>query len=272
MTPAVNMDTGYANLIDDATRTKVLSVCNEVASGREFVAGCYVGDAAGSDFDMDAYAVAIDQVQQFQGTPIIFQSFGLTSGGDEKIVDNYNRIASHCDRFYAFELGKMFAPFGEIYSMDVYESLMRMPQCVGAKHSSLHRQPEWDRLNLRDDVRPEFEVLTGNDLAIDMVMYGSDYLLGLSTMVPDFFAKRDQLWEQCNPAVYELNDIIQYLGFFAFRNPTAAYKHSAAQFLQLRGWVSTPKTHKDSPTRPDSDVATLREIARQLGITEVDNG
>ena len=34
-------------------------------------------------------------------------------------------------------------------------------------------------------VRPDFLVLTGNDLAIDMVMYGSDYLLGLSTFAPD---------------------------------------------------------------------------------------
>ena len=31
-------------------------------------------------------------------------------------------------------------------------------------------------------------VLTGNDLAIDMVMYGSDYLLGLSTFAPEAFA------------------------------------------------------------------------------------
>ena len=30
-------------------------------------------------------------------------------------------------------------------------------------------------------LRPEFMVLTGNDLAIDMVMYGSDYLLELNT-------------------------------------------------------------------------------------------
>ena len=30
-------------------------------------------------------------------------------------------------------------------------------------------------------VRPEFHVFTGNDLAIDIVRYGSDWLLGLST-------------------------------------------------------------------------------------------
>ncbi|NIR37108.1 MAG: dihydrodipicolinate synthase family protein, partial [Actinobacteria bacterium] len=78
------------------------------------------------------------------------------------------------------------------------------PQCIGAKHSSLQRQPEWERLALRDEVRPDFMVLTGNDLAIDMVMYGSDYLLGLSTFAPDRFADRDRLWADGDPAFHEL--------------------------------------------------------------------
>ena len=38
----------------------------------------------------------------------------------------------------------------------------------------------------------KFRVLTGNDLAIDIVMYRSDYLLGLSTFAPDLSAKRRQ--------------------------------------------------------------------------------
>ena len=41
---------------------------------------------------------------------------------------------------------------------------------------------------MRDELRPDFLVLTGNDLAIDMVMYGGDYLLGLSTFAPEDFA------------------------------------------------------------------------------------
>ena len=272
LAPAVNMDTGFANLIDDSTRAKVLSKCNEIAAGREFVAGCFVGDSEDADFDLDGYATAVAQVQKFNGTPIIFQSYGLTAGGDQEIIDNYQQIAKKCDRFYAFELGKMFAPFGEIYSMQVYENLMSISQCVGAKHSSLKRQAEWDRLILRDSVRPEFEVLTGNDLAIDMVMYGSDYLLGLSTMAPDLFAKRDQFWKDSDQRFYELNDKLQYLGFFAFRNPTSAYKHTAAQFLKLRGWVSSSQTHPGSLARPDSDVQILQEIASQLEIMEDKNG
>ena len=49
-------------------------------------------------------------------------------------------------------------------------------------------------------MRPDFKVFTGNDLAIDMVMYGSDYLLGLSAFAPDAFARRDAMWAAGDPA------------------------------------------------------------------------
>ena len=83
----------------------------------------------------------------------------------------------------------MFAPFGAIYDLETYGGLLGVSACVGAKHSSLNRQLEWERIRLRDAIRPDFKVFTGNDLAIDMVIYGSDYLLGLSTFVPDLFAE-----------------------------------------------------------------------------------
>ena len=143
---------------------------------------------------------------------------------------------------------------------------MEIPACIGAKHSSLERGPEWERLALRDRLRPEFLVLTGNDLAIDMVMYGSDYLLGLSTFAPDLFARRDAWWEAGDPRFYELNDALQYLGRFAFREPVPAYRHSAAQFLRLRGWTRSDATHPLSPRRPESDREVLAGIARVLGV------
>lgn len=264
--PAVNMDTGYVNLIEDDVRKEVLR--RAAGECNEFVAGAFVRDQPGADFDLSGYAARIDEIQEAGGTPVIFQSFGLTGRSDEGIIECYQSIASHCDRFIGFELGQMFAPFGRIYSLDVYEQLLGIPQCIGAKHSSLDRVLEWDRLRLRNEKRPDFKVLTGNDLAIDMVMYGSDYLLGLSTFAPDWFAKRDKLWEQGDPEFYHINDILQYLGFLAFRQPVPAYKHSAAMFLKLRGWIATDRTHPNSPTRPMSDCEILREILRQLEARE----
>ena len=259
--PAVNMDTGYANLIDEATRREVLRRTEAIMGGKMFVAGAFVADQPGAAFDLGAYGRQMAQIQAHGGTPIIFQSFGLTRGD---VVAAYQQIAAECERFIAFELGQMFAPFGAIYDLDTYAGLMAIPNCMGAKHSSLSRQLEWQRLQLRDELLPDFMVLTGNDLAVDMVMYGSDYLLGLSTFAPDLFARRDACWLAGDPAFYELNDILQYLGFFAFRSPVPAYKHSAAQFLKLRGWIESDATHPQAPTRPASDVPILQEILAKL--------
>ena len=262
--PAVNMDTGYGNLIDDATKRRALELTRVETSGGRFFAGAFVLDQMGAKFDASAYARQMEMIQRHGGTPVIFQSYGLTQLGDDEIVAAYSALAQHTQQFVGFELGTMFAPFGKIYSLDVYRGLMGVKACIGAKHSSLRRDLEWQRLQIRDAVRPDFRVYTGNDLAIDMVMYGSDYLLGLSTFAPDVFAKRDAAWLAGDPAFYELNDLLQYLGFLAFRPPVPAYKHDAAMFLKLRGWIDCDDTHLQSPRRPSSDREILADIAKRL--------
>ncbi|MEO1619038.1 MAG: dihydrodipicolinate synthase family protein [Planctomycetota bacterium] len=264
LTPAINMDTGYGNLIPNSIREEALRRSGENSGGREFLGGAFWADAPGDGFNEDGYRRSIDQIQSFGGTPILFQSYGLAHGDDQQIVANYQCLALACDSFYAFELGTMFAPFGNIYSLDVYRELMAIENCLGAKHSSLSRELEWQRLSLRDQHRPEFLVLTGNDLAIDMVMYGSDYLLGLSTFAPDAFALRDSLWESGDSAFYELNDLLQYLGAYAFRFPVPAYKHNAAMFLKLRNQIQTDRTFPGSPIRPDGDREVLQLILNDL--------
>lgn len=266
--PAVNMDTGYVNLLDNETREAVLTHTRDTLAGGEFVAGAYVADRPGDAWNPDAYRRQIDLIQRYGGTPVIFQSYGLTRQPAEAIVAAYAELGRHCSRFIGFELGPMFAPFGQIYDLETYAGLLEIPQCIGAKHSSLSRELEWQRLVLRNGRRPDFKVFTGNDLAIDMVMYGSDYLLGLSTFAPDLFARRDALWAAGDPGFYELNDLLQYLGFFAFRAPVPAYKHSAAQFLHLRGWLQSDQTHPAAERRPASDRAILREIGERLGVVE----
>ena len=262
--PAVNMDTGYVNLLDEPTRLKVLEHTKQIAGKKSFVAGAYVADKPGDKWNPDAYKCQIDLILDKGATPVIFQSFGLTNQSSEKIIASYQQLGQFCEKFIAFELGQMFAPFGKIYDIQTYTQIMDIPQCIGAKHSSLSRTLEWQRLRVRDEKRPDFKVFTGNDLAIDMIMYGSDYLLGLSTFAPDAFAKRDKFWQNGDDRFYELNDLLQYLGFFAFRKPVPAYKHSAAMLLKLRRWIQTDKTHPNSPTRPESDIPVLQDIIERL--------
>jgi dihydrodipicolinate synthase/N-acetylneuraminate lyase len=159
----------------------------------------------------------------------------------------------------------MFHPAGRVFSLETFEALLEVPNIVGLKHSSLDRQLEWDRLATRDANRPEFLLLTGNDLAIDMVVYGSDYLLGLSTFAPDAFSLRDAAWTAGDEArFWAINDILQYLGRLAFRPPVPGYRHDAAMFLAARGWIESDRTGEGSPERPTSDRALLTAILDDL--------
>jgi dihydrodipicolinate synthase/N-acetylneuraminate lyase len=263
LTPAVNMDTGYVQLLEPSEKARVLDLA-AAETGGDFVAGAFVVDAPGSPFDLAAYVAAATEIAERGATPVIFPSWGLNQLDDDGWVGALTAIGAELDRFVGFELGEMFVPYGRIPSLDAYRGLIEIPSCIGAKHSSLSRQLEWDRLAVRDEVRPEFLVLTGNDLAIDMVMYGSDYLLGLSTFAPEAFAARDRCWTEGDARFYELNDLLQYLGHFTFRAPVPGYRHDAAIAFELRGWAASDGTPPGAPRRPDGDRAVLADILDRL--------
>ncbi len=263
LVPAVNMDTGYVQLLGADDRRRVLDLAATVTGG-DFVAGAQVGDAPGDAFAHEGMVAAATAVLERGGTPVVFPSHGLNALDGPEWLAALSRFGTEVDRFIGFELGPMFVPYGRIYDLETYEGLLGIRSCIGAKHSSLDRVAEWERLALRDRLRPDFRVLTGNDLAIDMVVYGSDYLLGLSTFAPDLFAIRDRLWAADDGRFWEVNDVLQYLGTFAFRPPVPAYRHDAATFLELRGWAASDRTPDGVPRRPASDRDVLADIAGRV--------
>ena len=245
LTPAVNMDTGFVHLLTAVQRAEVLSRTRSL--GVDFVAGAF------DEADVEA-------VQALGGTPVLFPSEHTAD-----VVPAYQRVAGSADRFIGFELSPVFHPDGRIWDLETYRAVLDVPQCVGAKHSSLERQPEWDRLRLRDELRPDFLVLTGNDLAIDMVMYGSDYLLGLSTFAPAEFAARDRAWADGDvEGFHRRNDVLQWLGTTAFRPPVPAYRHDAALWFQLRGWAEHDATPEGVPRRDAWERELLASILPAL--------
>jgi len=262
LTPAVNMDTGFVQLLDAATRTRVLDLTRSLCGS--FVAGAFVADDSGAALDLDGYRAAIDAIAARGGTPVVFPSHGLNELPEPELIDALARLGADTDRFIGFELGPMFVPYGRIYSLEGYEALLAIPSCVGAKHSSLDRVAEWERLAVRNRVRPDFRVYTGNDLGIDMVMYGSDYLLGLSTFAPAEFALRDRWWAEQDPRFHELNDLLQYLGQLTFRAPVPGYRHNAAMCFEMRGWSSSDRVPDGAPRRPSSDRELLDDILVRL--------
>ncbi|PYX03771.1 MAG: dihydrodipicolinate synthase family protein [Acidobacteria bacterium] len=261
---AVNMDTGYVNYLTDAEKQDVLRWTRE-ALGKDvpFVAGAYIEDRAGEIVAL--YRQQIDSIVSFGGIPILFQTVRLRGTPAREKAATYQSVCRGYPHVLAFELGAMFAPNGEIFDEETVRCLMDIPEIKGIKHSSLDRLVELERLALRDSYRPDFRIYTGNDLGIDMIEYGSDYLLGLATFAPEKFAERDRLWESGNPDYYAVSDALQYMGNVAFREPVPAYKHSAAVFLHLVGRIASDLTHPKNPKRPSWEWQILHDCARRLG-------
>jgi 4-hydroxy-tetrahydrodipicolinate synthase len=264
LTNAVNMDTGYVNYLTQAERLQVLRWSREaLGGGVSFVAGAYIEDLDGDLVSL--YRREMDQIVAHGGTPILFQTARLHGKDRDEKIRVYREVCSGYGEVLAFELSPVFAANGEIFDDEVVRDLLDIPELVGMKHSSLDRLKEFERLRLRDAVRPDFRIYTGNDLGINMIEYGSDYLLGLATFVPDKFAERDRFWAMGNPAYYALSDALQHLGNVAFRAPIAAYKHSAAVFLKLLGKIPSDEPHPRAPFRPEWESEILRDCAKRLG-------
>lgn len=264
LTCAVNMDTGYANYLTEAERLQVLDWTREaLGEGRDFVGGVFVEGLDGELLDL--YFRGADAIVEKGGTPILFQTTRFHQWSDDEIVELYASICERYDRVLGFELGKMFAPNGMIYSEEVLRGLMEIPSLKGIKHSSLSRGEELKRLALRDEIRPDFRIYTGNDLGIDMIEYGSDYLLGLAAFCPEKFAERDRFWAEGNDDYYELNDALQYLGNVGFRESVPAYKHSCAVFQHLLGRIPSSEPHPQCPRRPAWENEMMADCALRLG-------
>ena len=260
---AVNMDTGYVNYLSQAEQQQVLQWTREaLPANTKFVAGAYIEGLEGDVVSL--YRRKIEQIIEYGGTPIIFQTARLHKQPAREKVRCYTEICRGFDEVLGFELAPVFAPNGEIFDDETIRGLMQIPELTGLKHSSLDRMKELKRLALRNELRPEFRIYTGNDLAIDMIEYGSDYLLGLATFAPEQFAERDAFWANGDPRYYELSDALQHLGNVAFRPPVPAYKHSAAIFLNLVGKIPSGKTHPRNPTRPSWETELMRECAQRL--------
>lgn len=263
---AVNMDTGYVNYLSDQEKQQVLEWTRQaLGPGVPFVAGAYIESQRGDNI-VDLYRKQIDAIVRFDAIPIVFQTARLHGAPPERVAQVFRDAVRGYPHVLAFELGPMFAPNGEIYEEETIRRLMDIPEIKGMKHSSLNRFLELERLALRDKQRPDFRIYTGNDLGINMIEYGSDYLLGLATFAPEKFAERDRLWHVGATEYYSLSDALQYMGNIAFRAPVPAYKHSAAVFLNLIGRIPSNRTHPLNPQRPSWESEIMMDCARRLSL------
>jgi dihydrodipicolinate synthase/N-acetylneuraminate lyase len=264
---AVNMDTGFGDLLAPAEREAVLDATRRaLGPSARFYAGAY---ALGGGDPVAAWREAVAAIERRGGHAVLVPSPALHGATPAEKTAAYAAAASASERgVLGFELSPRFAPHGEIWDDETFERLLEIPKLLGAKHSSLDRGLELRRLAARDRARPAFRVYTGNDLAIDMVAYGSDYLLGLATFAPERFAERDAALAAGSLAFLTLGDALQHLGNVGFREPVPAYKHAAALFLELTGGLARDAIHPRAPRRPPSDRVLLFDCARRLGMLE----
>ena len=185
LTPAVNMDTGYVQLLDVADKARVLDLTAEVTGG-DFVAGAYVADEPGVAVRPRRLPPAVWRDRRAgrnaRAVPLVRAQHARRrrmGGGPD--VDRHPcrsvrrvRTRQRCS-----------CPTVGSHRSTPTRAMMGIGSC--ASGPSIRRSvvsSNGTGSTLRDRVRPDFTVFTGNDLAIDMVMYGSDYLLGLSTFAP----------------------------------------------------------------------------------------
>lgn len=123
LTPAVNMDTGFVQSLDPDTRIAVLDVTERVV-GPGFLAGAYVPDHPGASFAARAYEIAATAIASRGGHPVIFPSHGLNALDPDAWVAAHEELGAALDRFFAFELGEQFVPYGRIYPLEAFRGLL----------------------------------------------------------------------------------------------------------------------------------------------------
>ena len=258
LTPAVNMDTGYVQLLDAADRERVLDLAAAVTGGGVRGRRLRGRRARRRRSTSPRYAAAGGRHRRARRHAGDLPVPRAERARRRRLGRRRSRpSAPTSTAFIGFELG------ADVRAVRAHLLARRLPRA--ARHRRRASAPSTRRSAASSSgtgspcatsARPDFQVFTGNDLAIDMVMYGSDYLLGLSTFAPERFADRDRLLGRRRPrASTSCNDLLQYLGQFAFRAPVPAYRHDAAMFLQLRGWARSDVTRPASPGAP-SPTAT----------------
>ncbi len=263
---AVNMDTGFGDLLRPDERAAVLEATRSTLGAHvPFYAGAW---ADGAPDPVAGYREAVAAGVARGARPVIVQCPALQRMDARQKASLYGAVAGRAEETLAFELSPRFAPHGEIWDDETFARLLDLEGLAGAKHSSLDRATELGRLAARDAARPGFRLYTGNDLAIDMVAYGSDYLLGLAGFAPERFAERDVALAGGALEFLARNDALQHLGNVGFREPIPAYKHSAAQFLQLTGRLAGDGVHPRAPRREGADRLLLLDCARRLGLVD----
>ena len=265
------MDTGYVQLLDADDRERVLDVAAAASPAATSWPARSWPTSPAHAFDLDAYLARgrRDRASRrhARDLPVARPQRARRRRLGRRATP---RSARALDRFIGFELGAMFVPYGRIVSP------RRVPRPAGApavhRRQALVAEPAarvGPARPPRRASRPDFHVFTGNDLAIDMVMYGSDYLLGLSTFAPEAFAERDRLLGAT--AIPRSTSSTTCCSTSARSRSAPRCPRTATtprMFLQLAAGSDATRPRPARRAGPTRDRAVLADIAERLDAFE----
>jgi hypothetical protein len=262
LTPAVNLFGGAVECLGPEQRTDILATAAGVARGRRFIAGTRPTEDT-SPLAI-RYGRAIDAVVRQGGTPLLLPIRELAALDGDGLAHLWRQATAGHRGVLVIEMADAFASPAPLHAAGVMTRLLDVASLGGLVHASLDRGAEWARVEARDAARPEFRIYSGHERALDMVSFGSDYLLATAGCAPEAFAARDRAWRAGEPLGFELNDVLQALGTLLYRTPLGGARHGALQWLHVRGEIADARPVPGLERRPDSDLALLREIADRL--------
>jgi hypothetical protein len=262
LTPAVNLFAGAVDRLDADARADVLSTAAGVARGRRFIAGTGPTDDAAPL--AVRYGRAGDAIARQGGTPVLLPIAELSVLDGDAIAHLWRQATAGHRGVLVVEMAPEFGTPAALLPNDVITRLIDTASLGGLVHASLDRAVEWMRIEARDIARPDFRIYSGNERALDMVSYGSDYLLAGAGCAPEAFAARDRAWRAGDPLAFALTDLLQAAGTLVYRAPLDGARHGALQWLRALGGVDAAMPLPDLALRPDSDCALYDEIAAGL--------
>src|SRR5207253_1949560 len=105
----------------------VLAVTREaLGPGVEFVAGAFVEGHPGEVVGL--YRREIDRIRTYGGTPILFQTSRTHALPAGEKVELYREVCRGQQKVIGFELGRMFAPNGEIWDEETFRGMLDIPE------------------------------------------------------------------------------------------------------------------------------------------------
>jgi len=265
LVPGVNLGPGAVEVLDPSTRAEVVATAGAGLRGRPFYSGVRAEPGADGAFDPTRLAGMVDAVARQGGTPILVPSPTLATLGPDEFVGLLAWMGDWCQQFLVIDSAGDRWAGGRTWGMDVFGAILDLDSCGGVLHASGSRRDEWERIRSRDDNRPDFQVFSSNDGAIDQIMFGADHALDLSAAAPDLVAQRDIAWATEDPATLEFQDALQTLATLVFRPPVAEAQHALARVLHLRGWLAHDRVLGDRPRRPATDDDLLLPALQRLG-------